>query len=290
MYAGSVATGDVVSDTADPEAPTRRPSASLPTSSGPGRSSRGVQQPLPRLGVVALIVGAVGVANIMIILVLERRSEIGLRRALGATKSQIRTQFLAGSILLAVIVGVVGVLAGAAATAVYASSKGWAVVVPVEAWKGGIASAILIGAIAGLLPGHSSVPDAAHRGTANGIRLRLRRWLRSASVRFPLSPAGLRVRGTRFSLRSRKSTPSLTRRGSSATAGKRWQTRSLPCAPEPLRWEAADTKAAQVTYGASGAPGAAKLKAQCTSGRTCVRCNLPTRARRGIRAMNSALS
>jgi putative ABC transport system permease protein len=104
------------------------------------------------LGVVALIVGAVGVANIMIISVLERRSEIGLRRALGATKSQIRTQFLTESMLLAVIGGVVGVLAGAAATAVYASSKSWAVVIPVEAWAGGIASAILIGAFAGLMP------------------------------------------------------------------------------------------------------------------------------------------
>jgi putative ABC transport system permease protein len=104
------------------------------------------------LGVVALIVGAVGVANIMIISVLERRSEIGLRRALGATKAQIRTQFLAESILLAVVGGVVGVLAGAAATAVYASSKSWAVVIPVEAWSGGIASALLIGAFAGLMP------------------------------------------------------------------------------------------------------------------------------------------
>ena len=104
------------------------------------------------LGVVALIVGAVGVANIMIISVLERRSEIGLRRALGATKSQIRTQFLTESILLAVIGGVVGVLAGAAATAVYASSKSWAVVIPVEAWSSGIASAVLIGGFAGLMP------------------------------------------------------------------------------------------------------------------------------------------
>jgi putative ABC transport system permease protein len=104
------------------------------------------------LGVVALIVGAVGVANIMIISVLERRSEIGLRRALGATKAQIRTQFLAESILLAVIGGLVGVLAGAAATAVYASSKNWAVVIPAEAWLGGIGSAILIGAVAGLMP------------------------------------------------------------------------------------------------------------------------------------------
>ena len=104
------------------------------------------------LGVVALIVGAVGVANIMIISVLERRSEIGLRRALGATQGQIRTQFLAESILLAVLGGIVGVLAGAAATSVYASSKNWAVVIPVEAWSGGIAAAILIGALAGLAP------------------------------------------------------------------------------------------------------------------------------------------
>ena len=104
------------------------------------------------LGVVALIVGAVGIANIMLISVLERRSEIGLRRALGATKNQIRTQFVAESILLAVIGGVVGVLAGAAATAVYASSKSWAVEIPAEAWMGGIASTILIGAFAGLMP------------------------------------------------------------------------------------------------------------------------------------------
>jgi putative ABC transport system permease protein len=104
------------------------------------------------LGVVALIVGAVGVANIMIISILERRSEIGLRRALGATKSQIRTQFLAESILLSIIGGVVGVLAGVAATAVYASSKSWAVVIPVEAWSAGIASAVLIGTFAGLMP------------------------------------------------------------------------------------------------------------------------------------------
>jgi putative ABC transport system permease protein len=88
----------------------------------------------------------------MVISVLERRSEIGLRRALGATRTQIRTQFISESILLAVMGGLVGVLAGAAATAIYAVSKGWAVVIPAEAWLGGIAAAILIGAFAGLMP------------------------------------------------------------------------------------------------------------------------------------------
>lgn len=104
------------------------------------------------LGVVALIVGAVGVANIMVISVLERRSEIGLRRALGATKGQIRTQFLGEAVLVAALGGVAGVLLGAAAVVVYASTKGRTVVVPVEAWAGGIGSALLIGALAGLAP------------------------------------------------------------------------------------------------------------------------------------------
>jgi putative ABC transport system permease protein len=104
------------------------------------------------LGAVALLVGAVGVANIMIISVLERRSEIGLRRALGATRGQIRTQFLSEAIMLALIGGTAGVAAGALATTVYASTKQWAVVIPTEAWAGGIAAAIAIGATAGLLP------------------------------------------------------------------------------------------------------------------------------------------
>jgi putative ABC transport system permease protein len=104
------------------------------------------------LGAVALLVGAVGVANIMIISVLERRSEIGLRRALGATRAQIRTQFLTEAIMLALLGGAVGVIAGALATVVYASTREWDAVIPPEAWAGGIGAAIAIGAIAGLLP------------------------------------------------------------------------------------------------------------------------------------------
>jgi putative ABC transport system permease protein len=104
------------------------------------------------LGAVALLVGAIGVANIMVIGVLERRSEIGLRRALGATRGHIRTQFLTEAILLALIGGVVGVLAGAATTAIYAHHKGWATVIPADAWVGGLGAALVIGALAGLLP------------------------------------------------------------------------------------------------------------------------------------------
>jgi putative ABC transport system permease protein len=104
------------------------------------------------LGAVALLVGAVGVANSMVISVLERRSEIGLRRALGATTGHIRIQFLAEAILLALLGGVVGVCAGVLATVVYAETQGWAVVVPAVAWGGGIGAALLIGALAGLFP------------------------------------------------------------------------------------------------------------------------------------------
>jgi putative ABC transport system permease protein len=143
----------VLAQTANPEAP-NEVDVSQPSDALTARAAAAgaFDSLFLGLGLVALIVGAVGVANIMIISVLERRSEIGLRRALGATQGQIRTQFLGESILLAVVGGAVGVLAGAAATAVYASSKSWAVVVPVQAWSGGIASAILIGAVAGLTP------------------------------------------------------------------------------------------------------------------------------------------
>jgi putative ABC transport system permease protein len=104
------------------------------------------------LGAVALLVGAVGVANIMIISLLERRSEIGLRRALGATRGHIRVQFLAEAVVLSLIGGAAGVGAGALSTAVYAHTKHELVVIPVLAWGGGIGAAILIGAVAGFWP------------------------------------------------------------------------------------------------------------------------------------------
>lgn len=89
----------------------------------------------------------------MVISVLERRSEIGLRRALGATRGHIRTQFLLEAILLALLGGAVGVTLGALATAIYATTKHWAIVIPPLAWGGGIGAAVAIGAIAGAAPG-----------------------------------------------------------------------------------------------------------------------------------------
>jgi putative ABC transport system permease protein len=110
------------------------------------------------LGAVALLVGTVGVANIMIISVLERRSEIGLRRALGASRGHIRIQFLSEALLLALMGGAFGVAIGTASTAIYAMAKGWVVVVPAVAWGGGMGAAILIGAVAGLWPALRAAP------------------------------------------------------------------------------------------------------------------------------------
>jgi putative ABC transport system permease protein len=104
------------------------------------------------LGAISLLVGTVGVANTMVVSVLERRSEIGLRRALGATRGHIRMQFFNEAILLSLIGGAVGIGAGAIATVVYATAKGWLIVIPTIAWAGGLGAALVIGALAGLLP------------------------------------------------------------------------------------------------------------------------------------------
>jgi putative ABC transport system permease protein len=104
------------------------------------------------LGAVALLVGGVGIANVMVISVLERRSEIGLRRALGATRVHIGVQFLTESILLSAFGGVAGIAIGALITSAYASAQGWSIVVPLVAVTGGIGAAVLTGAVAGLYP------------------------------------------------------------------------------------------------------------------------------------------
>lgn len=104
------------------------------------------------LGAVALLVGGIGIANVMVIAVIERRSEIGLRRALGATRAHIRRQFLTEALLLALAGGLAGVVIGAGVTALYAGYRGWAIVVPPVAIAGGLAAALIIGAIAGLYP------------------------------------------------------------------------------------------------------------------------------------------
>jgi putative ABC transport system permease protein len=104
------------------------------------------------LGAVALLVGGVGIANVMVVSVLERRSEIGLRRALGASRRHVAEQFLAEALILSVLGGVAGTFIGLAATAVYAVSQHWSVQIPVIALYGGVGAALVIGAIAGLYP------------------------------------------------------------------------------------------------------------------------------------------
>ena len=149
----TAAVQSVLAATANPEAPNEvavsQPSVALTLRA---QAQGALNSLFLGLGAVSLLVGAVGVANIMLIGVLERRGEIGLRRSLGATKGNIRTQFLAEAILLALIGGACGVAAGAISTAVYAHLKHWSTVIPTTAWAGGLGAAILIGALAGLLP------------------------------------------------------------------------------------------------------------------------------------------
>jgi putative ABC transport system permease protein len=120
------------------------------------------------LGAVALLVGAIGIANIMVISVLERRGEIGLRRALGATRRHISSQFLAESALLAALGGVAGLMLGALATLVYALARAQPWVVPVYALIAAPAAGFAIGAVAGLYPASKAArlsPTEALRAT-----------------------------------------------------------------------------------------------------------------------------
>ncbi|MDG4806725.1 ABC transporter permease [Micromonospora sp. WMMD1120] len=144
---------DVLGATANPEAPNEvrvsRPSDALAAAAATDEAFTGL---LLGLGAVALLVGGVGVANTMVISVLERRAEIGLRRSLGATRGQVRTQFLAESLLLSALGGSGGVLLGILVTTGYALWRQWPTVVPVWAMAGGVGATVLIGALAGLYP------------------------------------------------------------------------------------------------------------------------------------------
>ncbi len=104
------------------------------------------------LGAVALVVGGVGITNVMVISVLERRGEIGVRRAMGARRMHIAGQFLTEAALLAVLGGLAGVALGAVVTAVYARSRGWLVDVPVAALAAGAGAALAVGLLAGVSP------------------------------------------------------------------------------------------------------------------------------------------
>jgi putative ABC transport system permease protein len=147
------AVGNVLAATANPEAPNEvrvsRPSDALAARQAADSAFTGL---LLGLGAVALLVGGVGVANTMVISVLERRAEIGLRRSLGATRGQVRLQFVAESLLLSTIGGVSGVMLGLAVTDGYAATRDWPTVVPAWAMLGGVAATLVIGAIAGLYP------------------------------------------------------------------------------------------------------------------------------------------
>ena len=147
------ATRDLLPATIDPENPEEvevsRPSDLLEAQAAAESSFTGL---FLGLGAVALLVGGIGIANVMVIGVMERRGEIGLRRAIGATRAHIRRQFLTEALALAAVGGISGILLGVAATWSYSAVQGWRVIIPPEAIGGGIAAAIVIGAVAGIYP------------------------------------------------------------------------------------------------------------------------------------------
>ena len=143
----------VLGETANPAAPNEvkvsRPSDALAAKRASDQAFTGL---LLGLGAVALLVGGVGIANTMVISVLERRAEIGLRRSLGATQAQIRQQFLVEALLLSSLGGAGGVALGIVVTTGFALGRDLPAVVPAWASLSGLVCTLLIGALAGLYP------------------------------------------------------------------------------------------------------------------------------------------
>ncbi len=160
---------DVLAATANPENATgvsvSRPSDALEARA---EAATAFTELFLGLGAVALLVGGVGIANVMLMSVLERRSEIGLRRALGATRRHIALQFVAESLAFALLGGLLGVVVGVVVSVGYATLQGWIVVIPIAAPAIGIVSALVVGALAGLYPSLRAArisPTEALRGT-----------------------------------------------------------------------------------------------------------------------------
>jgi putative ABC transport system permease protein len=143
----------VLAATANPQAPSNvtvtRPSDAL---AARATTDKALTALLLGLGAVALLVGGVGIANVMVIAVLERRTEIGLRRALGATRVDVRVQFLVEAVLLSAMGGLSGVLLGSAITVGYASVRGWTISVPLMTLAAAVGVSLVLGALAGLYP------------------------------------------------------------------------------------------------------------------------------------------
>jgi putative ABC transport system permease protein len=145
--------GPLLAPTADPETPQEvqvtRPSDALAARVAVACSGTALYL---GLGAVALLVGGIGIANVMVIAVLERRTEIGLRRALGATRAHVGLEFLTEALVLSALGGTAGVVLGSVITVAFAHARHWTALIPAVAVWGGLGTAVVLGAAAGVYP------------------------------------------------------------------------------------------------------------------------------------------